>query len=351
MSRAALVIYGLVLFVSRPYTLADEFPEIFAEATGDDTGMVENAPAHMRAVAIELAALGENDRFAEIGCGDGRVLVDAMLQAPESCTAVGIEIDPALALVARMRVREAGLQDRVQIACVDARLVDYSSFTVVYMYLGGFVDLTGALAPKLDGKRIVTISHPVPGMRGGEQFSHVWLYRKAEYVGQRTQQAASKPTQAQPQPPVIKCDYKPTLYVVYSSGYCPPCEKLKADIAAGKLSDFNIVQSGTLKGRSFPEVRFTNPETGLDEFVNGWPNWGFIQGLRAKYGTKAVETVASPPASRQAPFVEAGGEEPMWTWNGVPYPLLRYQPCSWSGCDMCNTWRGLMARYRQNGQL
>lgn len=298
----------------------------FEEVTAYEIGMMEPTPPDVRAVAIELLALGATDRFIEIGCGDGRVLVDAMLKTPASATAVGVEIDPALSLVARMRVREAGLNRRVKVATADARLIDMSSFTAAYVYLGGYDELTREIAPKLVGKRVVSIGHELPGMTGGEKFSHVWLYREAKLAPQ----AAVAPAVAATEKPVL------TVVMAPSNMYCQACETLKADIAAGKLSQYNIRYETRLKGRSYPEIRFTNGEGNLQWF-NGWPAWASLP---------SVTTVATKTKTKKKVVTVAQrASKPTWTYGGRTYSVFGYTRCGWAGCPMCKKWERVRSQY------
>jgi SAM-dependent methyltransferase len=300
-------------------------PASFEEVTAFEAGMMEPSPPAERAIALELLSLGSTDRFIEIGCGDGRVLVEAMVTAPDSATAVGVEINPAVAAAARLRVEHEGLSDRVDVATADARLIDMSAFTAAYVYLGGYEDLTRELAPKLVGKRVVSIGHKIPTLAGGEQFGNVWYYRKAKLEQATTAAATAKPVSGS----------KPVLTIVMapSNIYCPACELLKADIAAGKLSQFEIQYSATLLGRSYPEVQYVT-STGNTAWVSGWPAWSVVS-------SAAVSQVESVQASAASPVVARRSNSATWTYGGRSYSLSNYRPCGWRGCPMCNKWRRL----------
>lgn len=69
----------------------------------------------------ELSLAGRS--VLDIGCGQGRLLVGALLAGAERAT--GIDLDPEAIEVARDRVREAGLEERVVLTVgdgLDARL-------------------------------------------------------------------------------------------------------------------------------------------------------------------------------------------------------------------------------------
>ena len=125
--------------------------------------------------ALDHANLTESDVFADIGCGDGRVLIEAHLRS--GCRCVGIEIDPEQAERAKVNVRNAGLADHIDIIEGDARQFRPADHgvTVAYAYL--YPDLLAELRPMLETiPRLVTPWHPVDGM-DGEQRGNVWVYR------------------------------------------------------------------------------------------------------------------------------------------------------------------------------
>jgi hypothetical protein len=122
---------------------------------------------------IAALKLSADDVFADIGCGDGRILI-AAVQA-SGCTAVGIEIDPKQAKLARHRVAEAGLSDRITILTGDARKFDPGQYNVTAAVAYLYPQLLGELKPILSRvPRLVTPFHQVPGM-GMIQLGEIWL--------------------------------------------------------------------------------------------------------------------------------------------------------------------------------
>ena len=59
-------------------------------------------------------------RYLELGCGTAGTLL-CQLQLHPQLTAVGVELDPALAAVARERAERLGIADRLRVVCGDAR--------------------------------------------------------------------------------------------------------------------------------------------------------------------------------------------------------------------------------------
>lgn len=62
------------------------------------------------AAAFELLKLKTGQVFVDLGCGDGRLLIGA---AERGLTAIGIELNPFLVIIARVRTRKYG--DKVKI--------------------------------------------------------------------------------------------------------------------------------------------------------------------------------------------------------------------------------------------
>jgi len=98
------------------------------------------------------------DVLYDLGCGDGRILIEAVRRY--KCKAVGIEINPERAKLARENIKKAGLD--VQIVVGDARKYDLSKATIITMYL--FPDLMQELEPNITPSttRIVSYSHEIP---------------------------------------------------------------------------------------------------------------------------------------------------------------------------------------------
>ncbi len=119
-----------------------------------------------------------SDVLYDLGCGDGRILIAAARDY--GCRAVGIEINPETAELARENVRAAGLEGKIVVRTGDALKFNLDGATVVTMYL--YVDTMERLVPYIKrATRIVSYSHPIPG-RVNEKFmvgDHpVYLWRE-----------------------------------------------------------------------------------------------------------------------------------------------------------------------------
>ena len=140
-----------------------------SHVAGLDIGQ-QATPMELVASGVKEMGLSAEDFFGDIGCGDGRWLIEAVQAS--GCQAVGVEYDHDLCEVARERVRSAGLSDKIEIIEGDARTFDYSALTAIAVHL--YDDLLTELASQgaFDSARVVVAPyHEVPGLqmaqRGG----------------------------------------------------------------------------------------------------------------------------------------------------------------------------------------
>ncbi len=82
---------------------------------------------------LELAEIKQGDVLYDLGSGDGRIVVAAARQF--GIRAVGFEVDPVLVKDSRQIIKQAGLEELVEIREQDIRSVDFSPASVVTMYL------------------------------------------------------------------------------------------------------------------------------------------------------------------------------------------------------------------------
>jgi outer membrane protein assembly factor BamB len=112
---------------------------------------------------LDLAKVAKDDVVYDLGSGDGRIVLAAAKTA--GCKAVGIEIDKELVEKSRDRAKAAGLEKRTTFEQGDLFEADFSSATVVALYL--LPSMNEKLVPKLNklkaGSRIVTHHFPIPG--------------------------------------------------------------------------------------------------------------------------------------------------------------------------------------------
>jgi SAM-dependent methyltransferase len=135
-----------------------------AAGTAVEEGWPFWAPSEEAAVdaALDLAAVRAGERVADLGCGDGHVLVRA---AQRGARVLGVESDPDLAAHAREALAAAGADGEV----VEGDLfeVPLDDVDVVFTYLAPVT--LQQLAPRLAvarlGTRVVTVDFPIPDVR------------------------------------------------------------------------------------------------------------------------------------------------------------------------------------------
>ena len=97
-------------------------------------------PDDMVAEMIKLAGVGPADVVFEPGCGDARITIAAVKAGARK--GVGIDIDPDRVTESRKLVKDAGLDDRIEIRQGDALDIrDLSEATVVFLYMGDHFNL------------------------------------------------------------------------------------------------------------------------------------------------------------------------------------------------------------------
>jgi outer membrane protein assembly factor BamB len=113
---------------------------------------------------LELAGVTKKDVVADLGCGDGRIVVTAAKRY--GCRAVGYELDPECVRLALKNVKAEGVEGLVRIEGEDLFKADLRGVTVVTLYLGPAMN--ARLIPQLEtlprGARIVSHAFPMPGV-------------------------------------------------------------------------------------------------------------------------------------------------------------------------------------------
>ncbi len=106
------------------------------------------------------------DVVYDLGSGDGRLLFSALEKGAGKI--VGVELDSALARVARKTAGEKGVEDRATFLNADVMDVNLTDATIVLCYL--FPSASTALKPKFElelkpGTRVVMESFPINGWK------------------------------------------------------------------------------------------------------------------------------------------------------------------------------------------
>jgi SAM-dependent methyltransferase len=130
--------------------------------------------------ALELAQLKEGERFYDLGCGDGRVLV--MAARDFGAQATGIDAGPVQCLQSWISSRVHGVHSNVHVKWGNFFREDLSQADVVFAYLtSGYASrLEAQLASQLKaGARVVTISFDFPDWEPSDfdERDLIFLYR------------------------------------------------------------------------------------------------------------------------------------------------------------------------------
>lgn len=111
---------------------------------------------------LTLGKVGPRDVVYDLGCGDGRIVIEAARIF--GARGVGIDIDPSLIARAQTAARQVGVESLVTFRVQDAMTVDVSDATVVTLYLlaASNVKLRPILTKTLrPGARIVAHNYPI----------------------------------------------------------------------------------------------------------------------------------------------------------------------------------------------
>ncbi len=122
---------------------------------------IDSTPHDVVRIMIKALQLTSQDLMYDLGCGDGRTLIEAVRQS--GCRASGIEIDPRIAAIARDSVRRSGVGNRIKVTNADfTKYTDLSNCTAIFIYLNP--PLIKMIIPKLNKTaRCVSYMHPIPG--------------------------------------------------------------------------------------------------------------------------------------------------------------------------------------------
>ncbi len=132
----------------------------FTKKLAPSVGSPENAVEKM----LQAARLKPGETLYDLGCGDGRILVQAAKKY--KVNAVGIEISRPLAELAAQNVRKKGLENQIKIIHGDFMKTDLSAANVVTLYLAPAANDT--LRPNLERElkaktRVVSYDYPIEG--------------------------------------------------------------------------------------------------------------------------------------------------------------------------------------------
>lgn len=149
---------------------------------------------------LDLAKLKPGETLYDLGCGDGRILMEAARRY--HAKAVGVEISRRLAKEATENVKARNLQDKIRVIHGDMMQIDLAPANVVTLYLS--TTANESLRPNLErylrpNTRVVSYDYPIPGWHtiqiaqtepGSSGVSHtIYLYQIPASVTEATASA------------------------------------------------------------------------------------------------------------------------------------------------------------------
>lgn len=158
--------------------------------TTPNLGPFVPTPLPVVTAMLELAGVTSKDTVYDLGCGDGRVVIEAAKR--HGARGIGLEYDARLVTEARDRATREGVADRVEIRHEDVTRSDFSDATVVALYLlpGSNERLRPKLAALPRGTRVVAHDFQVAGwspaarkelwLRDETERHEIFLYRVGE---------------------------------------------------------------------------------------------------------------------------------------------------------------------------
>jgi len=137
----------------------------------------EPSPVEVVHAMLELAQVTSRDVVYDLGCGDGRIVIAAVVRY--GARGVCVDIDPQRIAESRENARRAGVEERIRFMTEDLFTTDLGGASVVTLFLSP--EFNDRLRPKLlrelqPGARIVSHYH---GMTN-------WTPHATLHVGERT---------------------------------------------------------------------------------------------------------------------------------------------------------------------
>lgn len=154
---AVLIVVVVVYFASQPK------PQPEDDELKLDVRFI-TTPMNVVDQMLAMAEIKEGDVLYDLGCGDGRIAIQAAKRFGIKC--IGYDIDPVRIEESRANAIKEGVEDLVQFEVADVFTLDFSQADVILMYL--LPELNVRLIPQLQqmkpGSRIVSHNFDMEGV-------------------------------------------------------------------------------------------------------------------------------------------------------------------------------------------
>lgn len=126
---------------------------------------------------IELAQIVPNDIGADLGSGDGRIVIAF---AKQGIPMHGFELNHSLGKQSLVQIEQAGLLQNAWIHADDFWTQSLTCFSIITIY--GMPDIMDQLGKKLQkelktGTKILSNYYPFPTWKPQKETNHIYLYR------------------------------------------------------------------------------------------------------------------------------------------------------------------------------
>lgn len=143
-------------------------------------------PQHLVDVMVDAMRMNPSDVHADLGCGDGRILITAVERAGVA-ESIGIEIDRDMAIRAARNVKKAVDDGRIPEGSVRILVGDVRNFnpadygvTAITAYL--YPDLLSDILPQLRSVRVVGAPyHRISNLKM-QRYGDVWVWRENQQL-------------------------------------------------------------------------------------------------------------------------------------------------------------------------